>query len=598
MAANDLDLFRYRVYLANVLGTDYVGDDELLADKSLKTALQDRHNVPIPHVILALRTQAAYKLNRQGYTEAEDLAEGLNAYEELRHLDASYLVPGPILAEEYLNRWMASEYQIAGAGQFGGVIEMILDLTPVQRVTLLTHSGFWENGADPEIHRQLFKAALALDRVDDLLRSYSQVVRSLEIENAGAIWSKYLAHVHWRGKDDTVAAKEVIMKALNSSYSRPGFALVNVDAGLITVRNINIVSDIIYAQFQQSNNLATKQKLLKEIEDIPQLRLPQSLQINLASTIPYLLVQARMLQKIGSAQEYRNVLQQAFDICWQNLHDSLTSNDSINITLLSRVVGQLPTMQREAEILSSTQLYHVGEYPFFRAYLRHHKKEHLLTPEIETRVKAVADARLELDEQSRFPGEFRDLRVLDDEWSSGTKVGPNIGPDVQTDEETGDFRQEWLGTFMYSTSNWRETWHYLQNECNDPEARTWKAPRCTNCTGSVPNTFTGFEPVFLNPSTPPFVIKMYTCLVCTESILCETCYDLRIKLNTEGQPQTEKVLPFCCANGKYVKAPAEGWEGVTNARIYLQGERPVHFDAFLEHVKIRWEGAWQQFFQG
>lgn len=90
---------------------------------------------------------------------------------------------------------------------------------------------------------------------------------------------------------------------------------------------------------------------------------------------------------------------------------------------------------------------------------------------------------------------------------------------------------------------------------------------------------------------------MYVCLCCTASILCQDCYDERIRRNN-APDQAGNEIDFCCDAGEYIKAPMDGWKGVRDGKIYIENEEPIEVDTFLEQVRDKWMRSWDEFWKG
>lgn len=88
----------------------------------------------------------------------------------------------------------------------------------------------------------------------------------------------------------------------------------------------------------------------------------------------------------------------------------------------------------------------------------------------------------------------------------------------------------------------------------------------------------------------------FMCLCCTSSILCQSCYDERIRRNKSDK--VEGLVDFCCDSGEYLKAPLEGWKGIRDGVIYIENEKPIEVEIFLERVRDKWRQAWADFWKG
>lgn len=88
--------------------------------------------------------------------------------------------------------------------------------------------------------------------------------------------------------------------------------------------------------------------------------------------------------------------------------------------------------------------------------------------------------------------------------------------------------------------------------------------------------------------------SLYQCTICFDTCLCEDCYAKRMSYNT-GTKCTFGSL-YCGLNHKYVKAPIEGWKGITKGVMTVDGREPVKFKDWLEDLNNnKWPAAWKRF---
>ncbi|KAH7136344.1 hypothetical protein EDB81DRAFT_693393 [Dactylonectria macrodidyma] len=87
----------------------------------------------------------------------------------------------------------------------------------------------------------------------------------------------------------------------------------------------------------------------------------------------------------------------------------------------------------------------------------------------------------------------------------------------------------------------------------------------------------------------------YQCVTCN-AFLCEPCYERRQADNRGEEPI--KGRQFCGRNHSYIKGPIEGWKGVKDGKVMLEGEEPVEFKEILRQIgnelcKEAWESFWR-----
>ncbi|RTE79591.1 hypothetical protein BHE90_005917 [Fusarium euwallaceae] len=88
----------------------------------------------------------------------------------------------------------------------------------------------------------------------------------------------------------------------------------------------------------------------------------------------------------------------------------------------------------------------------------------------------------------------------------------------------------------------------------------------------------------------------YQCLICFDGFLCEECYEKRQAANN-GEPLN--CRHFCGQDHEYIKVPIEGWKGVKDGKMMIEGEEPVEFQELLRQIREELcKEAWDSFWYG
>lgn len=540
--------FTYLVYLGRL---HYWKGQDFDNGRSYKNALRYfdlafnlRDAVSTDEILYGLHTKAMILKQEAMWSEV------LPIFEEIRSLDSDGVFADSLLVDEFNSQ--------DERGDYPGLIKYYLGLKPFDRLNLVLNRYFWHDCHYKSLPMVLLAAAITTGQVKELVQTYASIVASLNANKMGPVWAPWLAHVHWTLEGDIEAAKDLLNKALDIPYTSQEYPLVEMDSGTIVMCNVNMLSDILFEQFQSSKDPESKLVVLEEQAGaLLQRNLPQSVQINDAGTMPHLLVVANMTRKVGRPQDYERIMRQIFDISWTNLHDSITWNDGVNLRNLSRIVAQIPDLRRDAEILNSSQLYHLGDRSFFAWYCRRNgvKISDDLGIKIECATTDESRRRL-IDEAENLS---TSCDVLLQKWRLYKEEDPggyslDSLPDRPGSIETSGSRDDSLAhctAILYCSGKARVSWD------NDP---------------------------------------LYTCLTCTDSRLCQQCYNLRMKWNKQGKPDGQPS--FCCRNGQYLKSPAPNWLGIKHQTIYLKGESPIKVDDFLEQMRARWNHYWEGFWLG
>lgn len=473
---------------------------EMISDKTSTT----RHSALLQRVSLLQR------LNEIPCGGSLD-CEIIEIFREIRTHSQRLLVDGGSILQDEMRYYR---------GNHDRLMSFFAALNPTQRLSLLVY-GFAmpKLSMADELNKSFLPAAVSTGRVAEILKIYNQILGDLKLGNCEIIWYATLARSYIAMKD-LQPASDVLRLAssyvFKKSYLKIGSR--RYDASSLVEDYINLTSDVVYSKFRDSHQPDVKTMFLQEAEAILFQPLPQSIRLTPTSMIPHLIVLSRMQKRVGTFQKYQESLQQAFDMCWANLHDDSILNDMQNLLYLAKILAIAPFFHREAEIVSSAQLYLIRKYSDLGELGNSEKIQ-----------EAEGDV------------EYSSYRLLHDK---GILKGRNL---------------------------------FMTQSC----ARSRIEDDCKR--------FFGWGSWGSSP--------MYICLCCATSILCQDCYDERIKRN--GRPsQVETEIDFCCDAGEYIKAPMDGWKGVRDGKIYIENEEPVEFDTFLEQVRDKWKRTWVEFWKG
>ncbi|KAL9097569.1 MAG: hypothetical protein Q9165_000465 [Trypethelium subeluteriae] len=163
-----------------------------------------------------------------------------------------------------------------------------------------------------------------------------------------------LAFLYRRIIGDSRAAKDVLTKILDSDTCRTVWEDGDDMFALVTARFY--YAEILYEDFVSSHDPAHKAALLAELKELPEKQLGKSLALDFERSSNTAIMLARMLLKLGPAQEYYDVMESTFEICYKGLTDTTSSNDEASLRLFARLLA-LAGLQRDAQIAYSAQFY-------------------------------------------------------------------------------------------------------------------------------------------------------------------------------------------------------------------------------------------------
>ena len=89
----------------------------------------------------------------------------------------------------------------------------------------------------------------------------------------------------------------------------------------------------------------------------------------------------------------------------------------------------------------------------------------------------------------------------------------------------------------------------------------------------------------------------YQCLTCWNTLFCEACYQA-LKADERGErPLTGRR--YCGRNHQHLKGPIDGWKGVKDGVMSIDGQEPIAFADFLKEIKnVYLKDAWVKFWSG
>lgn len=542
--------------------------------KDINQALQWRNAMSPSLILRALRIKSSAESQAGLTTAALSTCKDIRLIKAANSNPADRFIPTDILMTEF-DQYLASE-------NWSGMMEMFCAWKPIERLTWLVDQSKY--GLE-QIHEYLLRAALSVDRVQLLIEIYDELIKNLDVKDCGAIWKPYLASTYWRVVGgDTKKAEDILESILDSPCNGQEFVLGGKDAGIIAMQAVNMLCDILYQKFRDSNDADLKYKLLERVKSLPEREMVRSLQIGATSTVPHLLVLARMMQKVGDPRGFERTLRKAFEICWENLHDSIIWNDPTNIRYLARVLGVMDSETAFREVIKtllSFQLYYLGN-----------------TVEADSQDSAqmsqqfgdslAPEKPLARDDDSIFTGD-RDLltRVVYKKTASRILEEPAAPAKTAIEDYEEQYRQRKEQYYekqkKYSYYKWvseKENW---SKELKDSIFPKCQGPNC------------GKQWDYWGMSSE----DMYVCKFCTDSILCEECFDTKDDeiRGISRRPAGSRLRGFCCQAHEFYTAPASGWEGIKDGAMIL-GYESISTSDCLVKVKDTWEEAWKKYWKG
>jgi tetratricopeptide (TPR) repeat protein len=229
------------------------------------------------------------------------------------------------------------------------IVSTVKSWTPLERLAWAT----WKYAIDGEQHLSFQRACGRANERDFMIASYKEIVNFLDAVDAGAPMRLELAYAQWRVCGDLAAAKELVDEILETESDGSDYRFTGEDPSWILVRAIDFISDVLYEQFRTSADPQRKAAIVAEMKGVTSRPLARSVSSWKSMVNHHRLVLARMVKKTGPAVEYQELLQQAFDVCYESLNDAVGWNDSEALCAMAMVLDVVGGLEKEAKTLIS-----------------------------------------------------------------------------------------------------------------------------------------------------------------------------------------------------------------------------------------------------
>ena len=448
--------------------------------------------------------------------------------------------------------------QLHDKGNYELYIATLKQYTPLERLTWLTWN-YAEEGDDR--HTELLNITASTREAAFVTQMYKEAIRYLDSVRAGAPMRVRLAILYMVVTEDFEMARQTLDEVLDSASSGCAYNVTYESPEYTLIRALMLQTDVLFELFRSSSNPALKEELLRSAKGLISRPLASELPGVLDITmIYYRLNIARMYLKMGPAAEFQSLLQGEIDRCIEALTDTVGWNDISSLVLLAKALYIVSTavdnseeLRRASNILSSAR---------FKP----------LSDANDAGKESASQADSELDSPQRDGI---------DQKKSPQEDGEHTGPVVK-----GSSTKE-------SVTNGNE---YEGTAESDGKP----------CTPIVKDTHPNDSPGFgleceghwdpANTSRGWGGRVAYRCYTC-DSILCEECYERR-KAEDRGDRLIEG-RKFCGKNHELVKLPVEGWKGMSDGKIMIEGEVDIDLQEYLSRIRDDMlKRAWERFWTG
>lgn len=515
--------FKATDLLANIL---YNMKNYEEAYNTITPAFSDTSDIPPVLVRRSLVTRAKIESGQSLIDEA------VASYEAARRT----LPDTPMLGEdlqEQLGSLISNKYDDPAA-----IVNAVKSWTPLERLAWAT----WKYDDHDEQHQAFQRSCGRANEAEFMVNTYKEIINLLDAVDSGAPMRFELALAQWRVCGDLAAAKELADEILETESDGSDYKFTGQDSSWTMVQTIDLISDVLYEQFRTSADPVRKAAIIAEMKGVTSRPLARSVSSWKSMLNHHQLVLARMVKKMGPMVEYQEILQQAFDVCYDSLTDNVGWNDSENLQSMAMALDIMGGFEKEARTLVSA-------------------------------VFSIMDKSLDAKEgEDDADGEDEDENKAQDGKDAESADGEENEEDADGD---GDSANDDNGDAASTTSTLPtdegdllgDTWH-CDGECTDNTTfRAWKGR------------------------------SLYFCTICANISLCAPCFAKRQAYNDgTSTPHATVGAEYCGRSHRYLKGPVEGWKGVTDGVVMLEGEEGVAFKEWLRRLKEeRWKGAWEAF---
>jgi tetratricopeptide (TPR) repeat protein len=542
-----LEQFKARVLMAKILLKRGHAKKayELVASISDKL---DTEGIPPVVKRAALVTKARVELRRH------DKAGAAKSYAEARAADPSNLTAGDVLEEE-----LDLNYKDYKEEEYRGVIATLKAWTPLEKLAFLTWD--YEDMADGR-HDMLLDVAATTGEVDYMIKVYEEAIKYLDNVNAGAPLRLWLVKLYLHVTEDLERARKALDEIFGSTSTGWPYAVTDEAPDYTLEEALSVQSNVMFQLFMASSDPVVKRELLESAKGLTTRPLALAVPPDSDTFIlDYRINVARMHLKMGPAEEFQRLMQKIIDACIEALADKVGWNDSRNLVslgqalfILAKAVPDGEELMRVAKIFSSARFSHLSS---------------------SSMSDDNSDRGSESGSGSDTESDYSDGSEGSN-WSEGVSESKSVEEGATGEGDKGDAHERVDGK-----EGDEKTPTPDEGDMGDPDQVEWSCDgRC------IPTlTYAAWEGRIA-----------YQCHTCV-AFLCPGCYEALIAHNRGETPIRGRK--YCGKDHEYIKLPIEGWRGIEDGIIHIDGEEDIPFTDLLTKVKDELcKKAWDSFWRG
>ncbi|RFU74716.1 hypothetical protein TARUN_7528 [Trichoderma arundinaceum] len=461
------------------------------------------------------------------------------SYAQAKIIDPTGLTPGDALVKEL----ELFEKVFDNTGYF----DTLKSWSPVDRLTWMAWN-YCNEGY--ERHIKLRSLAIKEGEADFVIESYKSAIQFLDRLNSGAPLRLELALTYFRAAGDLENARKCLDEIFGSTSSGYPYSITDEQPQTTLQRAVDAMSDVLYEIFRGSRDPKVKAEALAALKGV--MDRPLSLAVPIYTSLDLVhrrIVIASMCLKMGQGNEFQERLQSILDDCFAGLSDKVSWNDGQNLEklghslmLLSRSIPEGQDIQRYARIIISAMF---------------------------SKITSATEEEEESDSESEDES-------VDGENDDSDSEDGNLEGIATTFEGLSPFET------IVSIRSGKRSAPGDEGDLGNPDIVFY------SCDGGICNPIAGYA--WWGESV------VHYCAECSTTLVCEICFNARHHPEKVGSPN---VMRFCDKGHNYIQVPVEGWRGIKDGTLRLDGEEPIKFDDFLKRLQNEiCKDAWDRFWTG
>ena len=371
------------------------------------------------------------------------------------------------------------------------------------------------------------------------------------------------------------------------------------------------LAEILFNEFQDSADPTKKEEIVETLRVLPNAHHDDDFQ---ESHVSMLL--ANMLRIMGPAKDFQKHMNELFAACMAGLEDSVSWNDSSSLRLLSKVLGSLDGLERDAKIACSAQFsildrsihYQNSETEGSETASEKDGAEgdavHKAVEETETTEESAEAERVALADGETVAADPTPSDKAAGHRRDSAEVAEMPEPVATVPESTVEEPKTTEAQPVPTTEAAEPTDVESDSTAGRPEPTEGQSEPTEKQTEATAEEFEELDEdvtgtgVYCDGGCGTGMTRwtktIYYCLVCVNCDLCEECHGKRLA-QTRGEIE-EPWLSFCGPDHRYIKVPMKGWKGIKNGMIRIEGEEELAVKDWLKGLKEeRWPKAWDTF---